>query len=187
MSDEAKPPIGNIWERSNPFKKKVEAVRPDEPGAAAEKESATPEEANLPKGVPLLDIYDCTITAADPIIKIDIAVRNKGTHRAEDVKVKVLGPPLLRPVTSPMMTCGDVVPKSRTQCTVQFDMGNKFVDVYANFSVIVECGNGKPTSAVYTCVTGRHPMSATELLEEKERQMKKRFGKGDDKKSDKKK
>lgn len=186
VTDEKKPEIGNIWARSNPFKKKTEAP-PPEAVAATPAEIDDPELAGLPKGVPILDIYDVTIQVTDPIIKIDVSVRNKGTRRADDVKVKVIGPPMLRPVTSPMMTLGDIVPKARTQNTCQYDMGDKYVDVYANFSVIVECGNGKPTNCVYTCTTGRHPMSATELLEEKERQMRKRFGRGDDKKDDKKK
>ncbi len=102
------------------------------------------------------------------------------------MKVKILGPPLLRPVTSPMMTLGDILPRGKATNMCQYDMGNKFVDVYANFSVIVECANGKSTNAVYTCVTGRKPMTATELLEEKERQMRAKFNKGDDKKDDKK-
>lgn len=185
-----KPPVGNIWSRGNPFKKPAAADPKAAAPAAAERPDETddePEEANLPKGVPVLDLYNVTISVSDPLIKVDIAVRNKGTARADDVKVKVLGPPLLRPVTSPMMTLGDIVPKSRATNLVQFDMGNKYVDEYANFSVIAECSNGKSTNAVYTCMTGRRPMTATEILEQKEKEMRARFGKGDAKKDDKKK
>jgi len=185
---DAKPNVGKIWTRSNPFKKKKEeeAAAVGEAGPADEG-TLEPEEPGLPKGVPILDLYNVTISVSEPLIKIDVAIRNKGTRRADDVKVKILGPPLLRPVTSPMMTLGDILPRGRATNMCQYDMGNKYVDVYANFSVIVECSNGKSTNAVYTCVTGRHPMSATEILEQKEKQMRAKFGKGDDKKKDDKK
>lgn len=173
----------SLWSRRNPFKK---------PDPVKEKEVAVEEEAVeevdgevIPKGIPNLFIQSASITVSDPTIRVDISIRNRGTGLAEDTKVKVLAGPMMRPLTSPMVNVGDMPPRDKKNLMISFEMSKNFVDEYANFSIIVDSPTAKSTQMVATTMTGRRPLSGTELLEQKEAELRKRLSGGKDPKEKK--
>jgi hypothetical protein len=172
--------VNNIWKRKNPFKKEeekveVKAIEKEVIEIEQEKKILNPITGRAPA---LLVIQDATITINDPIIKLDISVLNKGKGTARDVKLKVIASPMLKPLTTPMVALGDLPHKDKKQSLVQFEMSQKFVDRQTNFSLMCSSDDSVTASLVCTCQTGRRPLSATELLEKKEQEMRAKFGKG---------
>jgi len=178
--------VNNIWKRSNPFKKEEKKVEVEVVQEEIKKEETTINPITKREAA-LLVIQDATITINDPIIKIDISVLNKGKGTARDVKLKVIASPMLKPLTTPMVALGDLPYKDKKQSLVQFEMSQKFVDRQTNFSLMCSSDDSVTASLVSTCQTGRRPLSATELLEKKEAEMRAKFGKGTASKNDKKK
>ena len=175
-----------IWKRSNPFKKKVEKT-PDE--EIVQTEEQVPKVAEVQSnnederfGKAELVIQNASIVINDPIVKLDINIRNKGAGIARDVKLKILASPLLRPLTSPMVSLGDMMSGDKKQTLVQFEMSQKFVDEYTNFSLLCDSSDSKTASLVCTCKTGRRPLTASEILEKKEEEARRKLGKPTDKK-----
>ena len=173
--------VKNIWSRRNPFKKEepkeIEEEVKEEEIVEEEVKEEVIKEARQRFGEAVLVIQDATVTVKDPIIKLDINIRNKGKGISRDTKLKILASPMLRPLTTPMISLGDLLPKDKKQSLVQFEMSKRFVDEYTNFSLLCTSEDSKTASLVCTCQTGRRPLTATELLEQKEEEARRKLGK----------
>jgi len=177
--------IKNIWPRTDPFAKKAVIKEPIVSAAdkqaekdALDKAAADKAEANeqeqsaahadllkrgkLPTTVRIVDVSG---NADGAILKVTITARNEGEALARDMKIKCIGNPRLRPITSPMAAAGDVAPGARALCIFQFEMPQNFCEEYTNFSLGAESENSKPFSQLFALKTNRRAMSATEREE----------------------
>lgn len=184
--------IKSIWPRTDPFAKKeppkeipkpatekaVEKNAINDSKETAEQNQAIAHEELLKKGkLPtVVKIVDVSGNADGAVLKVTITARNEGEALARDMKIKCIGNPRLKPVTSPMAPVGDVAPGARALCIFQYEMPANFCEEYANFSLGAECENAKPFSQLFTLKTNRRAMTATEREEAEKAKEKNRGG-----------
>lgn len=182
--------IKSIWPRKDPFAKPENKPKPednpkDEGAAVHTVEDETPAKAapgNLDElkargKVPtVIKVVDFTGAAEGNMLKMTVAVRNCGDALARDVKVKCIGNARLSLISSPMATVGDIVPRSKSIAQFAFGMPDNFCEEYANFAVSAEAENAKPYSQLFTLKTGRRVLTATEVMEKMQAEMRAQKG-----------